>query len=125
MLINAAAVKWNVNASTCTATKGVITNTNGDKLGYGNVVKEAALLEVPENVKLKETKDFTIIGKDAINVDIDKIITGKPLFGLDYISENMVIASVLRPPAFGQKLVSFDAEKAKKVNGVIDVITNF
>ena len=122
MLINAAAVKWNVDASACSASKGIITNTNGDKLGYGDVVKEAALLEVPENVKLKETKDYTIIGKDTINVDIDKIITGKPLFGLDYKAENMVIASVLRPSAFGQKLENFDDTKAKAVNGVSEVI---
>ncbi|MBU3011568.1 molybdopterin-dependent oxidoreductase [Polaribacter vadi] len=123
MLINAAAIKWNVDAASLKTSKGVITNAKGAQLTYGDVVKEAALLEVPENVKLKETKDYTIIGKDAINVDIHKIITGKPLFGLDYKTENMMIASVLRPPAFGQKLVSFDAEKAKQVTGVIDVIT--
>lgn len=123
MLVNAAAVKWNVDAASLKASKGIITNAKGDTFTYGDVVKQAALLEVPENVKLKETKDYTIIGKDAINVDIDKIITGKPLFGLDYKAENMMIASVLRPPAFGQKLVSFNAEKAKQVNGVIDVIT--
>ena len=122
MLVNAAAAKWSVDASTLKTSKGIITNANGEQLGYGEVVKEAALLEVPENVKLKEIKDFTIIGKDAINVDIDEIITGKPLFGLDYKAEGMVIASVLRPPAFGQKLVDFDDTKAKAVNGVSDVI---
>ncbi len=122
MLINAAAVKWNVDATSLKASKGVITNANGAQLTYGDVVKEAALLEVPENVKLKEIKEYTIIGKDATNVDIDKIITGKPLFGLDFKAENMKIASVLRPPAFGQKLESFDASKAKVVNGVTDVI---
>lgn len=123
MLVNAAAIKWNVKAATLKVAKGIITNQNGDQLGYGDVVKQAALLEIPENVKLKEPKDFTIIGKDATNVDIDKIITGKPLFGLDYNAEGMLIASVLRPPAFGQKLESFDASNALKVNGVIDVIT--
>jgi isoquinoline 1-oxidoreductase beta subunit len=123
MLINAAAAKWSVAASTCKASKGFITNTNGDKLGYGEVVKEAALLEVPEDVQLKKIKDFTIIGQDIVNVDIDKIITGEPLFGLDYKSEGMLYASVLRPPSFGQTLESFDATEAKKVTGVIDVIT--
>ena len=122
MLVNAAAARWNVDASTLKTSKGIITNANGDELGYGEVVKEAALLEVPENVKLKEIEDFTIIGKDAINVDIDEIITGKPLFGLDYKAEGMAIAVVLRPPAFGQKLVDFDATKAKAVNGVSEVI---
>jgi isoquinoline 1-oxidoreductase beta subunit len=97
-------------------------NANGDKLGYGEVVKEAALLEVPENVKLKEIKDFTIIGQEIVNVDIDKIITGKPLFGLDYKAAGMLHASVLRPPAFGQKLESFDDTKAKAINGVSEVI---
>ena len=122
MLINAAAVKWNVDASTCTASKGTITNANGETLSYGDVVKEAAVLDVPENVTLKETTKYTIIGKDAVNVDIDKIITGKPLFGLDYKAENMLIASVLRPPSFGQKLESFDDSKAKEVSGVVNVL---
>ena len=122
MLINAAALKWNVDASTCKASKGIITNSKGDTFGYGDVVKEAANLEIPENVKLKEVKDFNIIGKDIVNVDVDKIITGKPLFGLDYKSDYMVVASVLRPPAFGQKLKSFDDSKAKTVNGVLNVV---
>ncbi len=122
MLINAAAIKWNVDPATCTASKGIIKNANGDTLGYGEVVNEAASLKVPENVILKEPKDYSIIGKDAINVDIDKIITGKPLYGLDYTADNMLIASVLRPPAFGQKLESYDATKAKSITGVSDVI---
>ena len=122
MLINAAAAKWGVDASTCSASDGVITNANGDKLGYGEVTNEAAALEVPENVKLKEPQEYKIIGTDAINVDIDGIVTGKPLFGLDYKKEGMQYASVMRPPAFGQKLVSFDDSDTKAVNGISDVI---
>ena len=122
MLINAAAAKWGVDASTCSAKDGLITNANGDTMGYGEVVKEAAKLEVPEDIKLKDPKDYTIIGTDAVNVDIDKIVTGKPLFGLDYKADGMLYASVLRPPSFGKKLKSFDASKAKQVNGVVDVV---
>ncbi len=122
MLVNAAAAKWGVDSSTCKTENGVITNGNGDKLGYGEVVKEAAALEVPENVTLKEPKDFKIIGTDAGNVDIDKIITGKPLFGLDYKEEGMAHAVVLRPPAFGNKLEVCDDTAAKSIAGVQDVI---
>ena len=136
MLINAAAARWGVDPSECTTNEGVITNAAGETLGYGEVVKEAATMEIPEStttgedgkpglpegVTLKEIKDFKIIGTDVPNVDIDKIITGKPLFGLDYKEEGMVYASVLRPPAFGQKLESFDAADAKAMPGVIDVI---
>ena len=122
MLINAAASKWGEEPSTCSASQGIITNANGDSFGYGEVVKEAAVLEVPENVELKESKDYKIIGQDIKNVDIQKIITGKPLFGLDYVTEGMVYASVLRPPSFGKKLASFDDQNSKQINGVLDVI---
>ncbi len=122
MLVNAAAAKWGVDASSCTATNGIIKNANGDELGYGAVVNEAAALEVPENITLKLIKDFKIIGHDAINVDIDKIITGKPLFGLDYTAEGMKYVSVCRPPAFGKKISSYDATDAKLVNGVSNVV---
>ncbi len=122
MLVNAAAAKWGVDPSECTTSEGVITNAKGETLGYGDVVSEAAALEVPENVTLKEPKDFKVIGTDAPNVDIDKIITGKPLFGLDYKVEGMVYASVLRPPAFGKILDSYDDTKAKAMPGVLDVI---
>ncbi|MBU2905603.1 molybdopterin-dependent oxidoreductase [Arenibacter algicola] len=122
MLVNAAAAKWGVDPSECTTSEGVITNAKGETLGYGDVVREAAALEVPENVILKEPKDFKVIGTDAPNVDIDKIITGKPLFGLDYKVEGMVYASVLRPPAFGKVLDSYDDAKAKAMPGVLDVI---
>ena len=122
MLINTAAAKWGVDASTCKASKGVVTNANGDKLGYGELVKDAANLEVPEKATLKKPSEYTIIGTDATNVDLEKIVTGKPLFGLDYKAEGMLYASVLRPPAFGQKLGSFDDTDAKKINGVTEVI---
>lgn len=143
MLVNAAAAKWGVDPSECTAKQGVITNGKGETLGYGEVVNDAAALEKErataraakiatlaegeelreEAIALKDPKDFTLIGTDVGNVDIDKIITGKPLFGLDYKADGMVYASVLRPPAFGQVLESYDATAAKAVPGVIDVIT--
>ncbi|MET2985396.1 xanthine dehydrogenase family protein molybdopterin-binding subunit [Aureibaculum conchae] len=123
MLVNAAAAKWGVSASECTAENGVITNAKGEKLGYVDVVVEAAKLEVPKDVKLKEPKDFKIIGQEVQNVDVDEIITGKPLFGIDYKEEGMLYASVLRPPAFGQTLASFDDTEAKAMPGVVDVIT--
>jgi isoquinoline 1-oxidoreductase beta subunit len=100
----------------------VITNAAGETLSYGEVVNEAAQMEVPEDVALKDVKDYKIIGTDRSNVDIDEIITGKPLFGLDYKAEGMLYASVMRPPAFGQKLVSVDDAGARAVAGVEDVV---
>ncbi|MEM8846503.1 MAG: molybdopterin cofactor-binding domain-containing protein [Bacteroidota bacterium] len=123
MLVSAAATRWGVDPSECSVSEGVITNAAGETLGYGDVVKEAALLEVPEEVELKKPKDYTIMGKNASNVDIDKIRTGKPLFGLDYKTDGMVYAAVVRPPSFGHKLVSYDDAKARTMPGVIDIVT--
>ena len=122
MLVNAAATTWGVEPHTCSASQGIITNLNGDTLGYGEVVKVAANLEVPENIVLKDPKDFKIIGHDIKNVDNQKIVTGEPLFGIDYTSEGMMYASVLRPPAFGTKLASFDDHTTTSINGVTEVI---
>lgn len=122
MLINAAAAKWGVEATTCTASKGIITNAKGEKLGYGEVALEAAALEVPEKVSLKKPSEYSIIGKEIVGVDVKNIVTGKPLFGLDYHEEGMKYACVLRPPAFGQKLESLDDAAAKAVNGVEQVL---
>ena len=123
MLVNAAAARWGVDASECTVSEGIITNAAGETLGYGDVVNDAAKLEVPKDVALKDPKDYKIIGMDAQNVDIDEIITGKPLFGLDYKVDGMVYAAVARPQAFGQTLESFDDTEARQMEGVIDVFT--
>jgi len=122
MLVEAAAKRWSVDAKEITTSDGVLTNAKGETLTYGELAKEASEIEVPENPTLKDPKDFKIIGKSQKNVDVEKIITGKPLFGIDTVKEGMVYGSVLRPPAFGSTLVGYDDSKAKAVNGVIDVI---
>ena len=122
MLVNAASQRWNVDPSTLTTAKGTITNANGDQLSYAEVASLAATLEVPVEVTLKDPKDFKIIGTDRGNVDMENIITGKPLFGIDTQREGMQYAVVLRPPAFGMKLKSFQDEAARKVKGVTDVV---
>ena len=123
MLVNAAAAQWNVEASRCKAEQGVVKHLDSDQeLGYGALVNAAAKLDIPEEVSLKSPAEYKIIGKDALNVDLDHIVTGKPLFGLDYKAEGMRIASVKRPPAFGLKLISFDAKQAEGVRGVEQVL---
>jgi len=122
MLVNAAAQQWKINAEDCIATKGIVSNGKGVELTYGKLAAIAATLEVPENVKLKDPSEFTIIGKDTGNVDIQDIVTGKPLFGLDTKRDGMLYATALRPPAFGQTLQSFDDVEAKAINGVKDVL---
>lgn len=124
MLLEAAAQKWQVSVDALNAGNGTITNTKtGDKLGYGEVALDASKLEVPEEVALKDIKDFQLIGKRVKNVDARKIVTGQPLFGLDYEGDaNTKIAMVVHPPAFGMKLKSMNDEAVKTMPGIQDVI---
>lgn len=122
MLIEAAATKLEVPAGELTATMGIITHQkSGKTVGYGEVASAAAALDVPEEVELKDPKDFKLIGTYVKNVDGPKIVSGKPLFGIDVQEPGMKIAAIIHPPAFGMKLKSFDAAAAKAMPGVIDV----
>jgi isoquinoline 1-oxidoreductase beta subunit len=123
MLVNAAAKQWEVDPSTLRTEAGYVYNGN-EKLGYGELAALASGMEVPssEDVKLKEVKDFKLIGTEVPNVDIDKIITGEPLFGLDYKEDGMVYACLQRPYSFGDSIGSFDDSEARQVTGVLDVV---
>ncbi len=124
MMIQAAAQKWNVPVEECTAADGfVIHSKTGNKLGYGELAEAASKLQVPKDVKLKDRKDFKLIGKDIRNIANQDIVTGKGLFGLDFHREGMLLAMIQRPPAFGTKIKSVDAAAAKAMPGIIDVVT--
>jgi len=122
MLIAAAAETWQVSASEITVSGGVLSHQASDNsAGYGEMASVAAKLEVPEEVNLKEVKDFTIIGTSKKSVENHKIVTGKPLFGLDYQFDGALVAMVAHPPAFGLQLKSFDGSQIKSMPGIVDV----
>jgi isoquinoline 1-oxidoreductase beta subunit len=124
MLIEAAAKKWGVSASECFASESfVIHRASGKKLAFGDLAEAASKVPVPSSVKLKDRKDFKLIGTSLKNVENHKIVTGKPLFGLDFYREGMVYAMIQRPEQFGMKLKSFDASFAKSMPGIIDVVS--
>lgn len=119
MLVTAAAQNWKVPAGEITTEAGMIHHKGtGKKAGYGEMASLAATLPVPEEVQLKEVKGFKIIGNSKKNVDGEKIVTGKPLFGIDHKVEGMQIAMIIHPPAFGMKLKSFDASGALSMPGI-------
>lgn len=124
MLREAAAQAWQVPLSEVTAKQGVLQHVaSGKKASYGEMASAAAKLEVPKEVQLKNSQDFTIIGTSKKNVDGPKIVTGKPLYGLDIYKEGMLIAMIVHPPAFGMKFKSMDATSAKQMPGIVDVFT--
>jgi isoquinoline 1-oxidoreductase subunit beta len=121
LLKTAAADRWKVDVSSLKTEMGFVINAKGEKLSYGELANDAAKLTAPAEVKLKDAADYKLIGKWTKGVDNKGIITGKPLFGIDFKREGMLYAQIIRP-AFGMKVASFDATEAKKMNGIIDVV---
>jgi len=126
MLEQAAAQKWQVPVTEVYAKNNAVhRRDSSDKLTYGELVAIASTLPVPDSstLKLKAKKDFKFIGKDNIAlVDGKDIATGNTTFGIDVQLPNMKTAVIARPPVLASKVKSFDASKALKVKGVVDVI---
>ncbi|MEJ1221846.1 xanthine dehydrogenase family protein molybdopterin-binding subunit [Sediminicola sp. 1XM1-17] len=121
MLLEAAAKEWGLKASDLTAKEGVIKENNGERtLSYGEVASKAVGIEIPEEVELKDVNDFKLIGTSIKNVDGKKIITGEPLFGLDFHRDGMQLAMIQHPPAFGMKVKDFNEAEIKGMPGVKD-----
>ena len=125
MLIQAAALQWNVPASECsTELHAVVHEATGRRLGYGELAAGAARLPVPkkEQLQLKKPSEWRYIGKGMTSVDLEKLCTGKAMYGMDARLDGMVYASVEHPPVFGGKLKTLDDQEALKVAGVHQTI---
>ena len=122
MLIAAAADTWKVDPSSCRAERGMVIHSSGKKLSYGKLASKAATLPVPTDVKLKDPKDFKILGKGAKRLDSPGKVNGTAKFGMDVHLPGMLTAVVAHSPVAGGKVKSFDADKAKAVRGVKHVV---
>lgn len=124
LLVTAAAQKWGTSIDDLTTDKGVITNTNtGKTIGYGDIASEAVSIPIPSEVTLKDPEDFKLIGSHVKNVDGFDIVTGKPLFGIDFTREDMTLAMIVHAPAFGMSLKSYDDTEARSMPGIKDIFT--
>jgi isoquinoline 1-oxidoreductase beta subunit len=121
MLVRAAAARWKVAPASCRAANGVVTHGK-DQLSYGQLAETAMKLAPPKSVKLKDPKDWKLIGHPTRRIDTPEKITGKAVFGIDVQIPGMRIAVVARPPAFGGKLAKVDNAAALKVPGVERVV---
>jgi isoquinoline 1-oxidoreductase subunit beta len=123
MFVTAAAQTWGVAENTCSTEKGeVIHKASGRRLRYGSLVDKAAALPVPKTVSLKSPKEFRLLGQPTPRLDIPEKVNGKAGFGIDVKRPDMLTARVVRCPVFGGKVDTFNADKAKAVPGVRNVV---
>ena len=116
MLIGSAAQTWNVPESECTTTASRVHHVASKRSAtYGELASKAATMPVPDpkTLKMKDPKDYRFIGHSMANPDIKKILTGKPVFGIDFTMPGMLYANYEKCPVFGGKVVSANLDEVK------------
>lgn len=121
MLLEAAAKEWGVSIKDLIASNGIIKEKHGNrKFDYGEIASKAVGIKVPNELSLKDSKNYKLIGTYQKNVEGVKIVTGKPLYGFDFKRENTLIAAIEHPPSFGMKIKSFNQQEIRKKKGIKD-----
>lgn len=122
MLVAAAAQQWDVPASECRVSKGVVTHPSGKSARYGELAAAASALPVPAAPVLKDKKDWKIIGTSPARFDIPAKVNGSQVYAADVRLPGMLHASILQSPVFGGFLKKYDDSAAKNMPGVRHVI---
>lgn len=123
MLVQAAANEWKVPAAECSVSKGVITHAASNRrTSYGKVAAAAAKLEVPTDLKLKDPKDWSLVGKRVARLDTVDKTNGKQVYGADLQLPGMLNAAIRACPVFGGTVKGFDAAQVAGMPGVKKVV---
>jgi isoquinoline 1-oxidoreductase subunit beta len=123
MLVSAAATQWNVPAAECSAASGVITHgPSKRRVSYGKVAAAASKLDAPKEPKLKDAREWKLIGKPVRRLDVPDKVRGLPVFGIDVQQPGMLHASIVQSPVFLGKVKSVDDSEARRMRGVKGVV---
>jgi isoquinoline 1-oxidoreductase beta subunit len=123
MLVQAAAREWQVEPASCKTSNGQVTHTeSGRKLSYGALAAAASSQTPPNDVAVKDPKDFVLIGKPLKRFDTPDKVNGKAVYGIDAMLPGMKFATLAACPVFGGKVGKVDDSAAKKIPGVQKIV---
>jgi isoquinoline 1-oxidoreductase beta subunit len=123
MLVAAAAAQWQVDAASCSTANGKVTHAATNRsLTYGELADAAGKLPIADKPKLKNPKDFKLIGKPLKRLDTPNKSDGKTIYGIDAMVPDMKFATLAQSPVVGGKVRHVDDSAAKKVPGVRQIV---
>jgi len=123
MLVSAAAQRWGVPAAECIVSKSMITHTTSKRtVSFGAVAGDAAKLEIPKDITLKDPKEWTLLGQPVKRFDIPDKVTGKTTFAIDTHLPDMLYAAIAQCPVFGGSLKRTDNAKITAMDNVVKVV---
>jgi isoquinoline 1-oxidoreductase subunit beta len=123
MMVQAAAARWQVDPASCSAAGGKVMHAaSGRVAAYGDLVDAASAVPVPKDPRLKDPKDFTLIGKPLKRLDTHNKTDGKVVYAIDAMLPGMKFATLAQSPVFGGKVAHVDDSSAKKIPGVRQVV---
>ena len=123
MLIAAAAERFGVPASECTAARSRVTHSaSGQSASFGELARSAASRPVPDNPVLKDPDRYTIRRTARPRFDIPPKVDGRAVYGIDFTLPGMRYAAVDIAPVHGGRLVSVDTTPAEAMPGVERVV---
>ena len=122
MLVQAAAGRLNVQPDALTTRGGyVVHKASGKRIAFGDLVADAAGLDVPAEVQLKSPAEFQVLRKTQARLDIPAKTDGSAVFGVDELPDNVAIAVVRQAPVFGGTVKRMRPESVTGRRGVIAV----
>ena len=125
MLVGAAAQSWDVPASEITTENStLIHKASGKSAPYAEFASAAAHQPMDQTPRLKTPDQYRLMGKSKARTDIPAKINGTAEFGIDAVPEGLDLsyAAVVRPPVPGTTVVSMNAEQAKTMSGVLQIL---
>jgi len=123
MLVAAAAEAWGVSPSALrTEASHILHDAGGRRAHYSTFAERAAALPVPEleSLRLKDRKDYRLLGTRVGGVENYEIVTGKPLFGIDQMLPGLSYAVFEKCPAVGGRVARANLDEIKAMKGVKD-----
>jgi isoquinoline 1-oxidoreductase beta subunit len=123
MLLAAGAERLDVPVGELTTADGFVRHAASDRsLAYGDLARDAAVMDPPSDPPLKPASEWRLIGRSQPRVDIPAKVSGEPVFGMDVVLPDMLHAAIRHAPVFGAEVAGIVNEaEVRSAPGVVDV----